>query len=143
MTIGIAATALLSIGLLAASPAHAAPPAYIVQDHSTDYLMDEATARALWGENVPARLRTLYPPRKWGFASEVEGGFNEAKTCVVTARAMILPVSATGRHLMYLPAKVAGAFDSIPNATLDQCKQLSRRKLREAIQAMVFAVSPR
>jgi hypothetical protein len=143
MTIGIAATALLSIGLLAASPAHAAPPAYIVQDHSTDYLMDEATARALWGENVPLRLRTLYPPRKWGFASEVEGGFNEAKTCVVTARAMILPVSATGRHLMYLPAKVAGAFDSIPNATLDQCKQLSRRKLREAIQAMVFAVSPR
>jgi hypothetical protein len=143
MTIGIAATALLSIGLLAASPAHAAPHAYIVQDHSTDYLMDEATARALWGENVPLRLRTLYPPRKWGFASEVEGGFNEAKTCVVTARAMILPVSATGRHLMYLPAKVAGAFDSIPNATLDQCKQLSRRKLREAIQAMVFAVSPR
>jgi hypothetical protein len=143
MTIGIAATALLSIGLLAASPAHAAPPAYIVQDHSTDYLMDEATARALWGENVPSRLRTLYPPRKWGFASEVEGGFNDAKTCVVTARAMILPVSATGRHLMYLPAKVAGAFDSIPNATLDQCKQLSRRKLREAIQAMVFAVSPR
>jgi hypothetical protein len=143
MTIGIAATALLSIGLLAASPAHAAPPAYIVQDHSTDYLMDEATARALWGENVPLRLRTLYPPRKWGFASEVEGGFNEAKTCVVTARAMILPVSTTGRHLMYVPAKVAGAFDSIPNATLDQCKQLSRRKLREAIQAMVFAVSPR
>jgi hypothetical protein len=143
MTIGIAATALLSIGLLAASPAHAAPPAYIVQDHSTDYLMDEATARALWGENVPLRLRTLYPPRKWGFASEVEGGFNDARTCVVMARAMILPVSTTGRHLMYVPAKVAGAFDSIPNATLDQCKQLSRRKLREAIQAMVFAVSPR
>jgi hypothetical protein len=143
MTIGIAATALLSIVVLAASPAHAAPPAYIVQDHSTDYLMDEATARALWGENVPPRLRTLYPPRKWGFASEVEGGFNDAKTCVVTARAMILPVSTTGRHLMYVPAKVAGAFDSIPNATLEQCKQLSRRKLREAIQAMVFAVSPR
>jgi hypothetical protein len=143
MKSGIAATALVSIGLLAASGARAAPPAYIVQDHSTEYLMDEATARAVWGENIPPRLRALYPPRKWGFASEVEGGFNEARTCVVTARAMILPVSTTGRHLMYVPAKVAGAFDSIPNATLDQCKQLSRRKLREAIQAMVFAVSPR
>jgi hypothetical protein len=44
---------------------------------------------------------------------------------------------------MYVPEKVAGAFDSIPNATLEQCRQLSRRKLSEAIQAMVFAVSPR
>jgi len=143
MKSGIAATALVTIGLLATSGAHAAPPAYIVQDHSTDYLMDEATARTVWGENIPPRLQTLYPARKWGFASEVEGGFNDAKTCVVTARAMILPRSTTGRHLVYLPAKVAGAFDSIPNATLEQCKQLSRRKLREAIQAMVFAVSPR
>ena len=142
MKIGIAAIALVSIGVLATA-ARAAPPAYMVQDHSTEYLMDEATARALWGENIPPRLRKLYSPKKWGFASEVEGGFNDAKTCVVTARAMILPVSATGRHLMYVPEKVAGAFDSIPNATLEQCKQLSRSKLREAIQAMVFAVSPR
>jgi hypothetical protein len=140
---GIAAMAFLSIGLLAAAAARAAPPAYLMQDHSTEYRMDDATAKTLWGENIPPRLRALYPPRKWGFASEVEGGFTDAKTCVVTARAMILPVSASGRHLVYLPAKVAGAFDALPNATLAQCKELSRRKLREAIQAMVFAVSPR
>ena len=140
---GIASLACVSIALLAAPLARAAPPAYLTQDHSTDFLMDGATAKALWGENIPQRLRALYPPKKWGFASEVEGGFNDARTCVVTARAMILPLSASGRHMMYVPAKVAGTFDSIPNATLDQCKELSRRKLREAIQAMVFAASPR
>ena len=137
------AVLIAAVAAAAFAGAARAAPAYLTEDLSTEYLMDNATARRLWLENVPERLRKLYPPRKWGFASEVEGGFNGAKTCVVTARAMILPVSATGKHLMYVPAKMAGTYDALPGATLEQCKDLSRRKLREAIQAVVFAVSPR
>jgi hypothetical protein len=137
---GIAFLAFLTIGLAADA---GAASAYLTEDNSTDYLMDKATATRIWSENVPERVRKLYPPRRWGLASEVEGGFNDAKTCVVTARAMILPVSASGRHLMYVPAKTAGAFDARPNATLEQCRELARVKLREAIQAVVFAISPR
>lgn len=133
----------VAVAAVACVGAARAAPAYLTEDLSTDYLMDNATARRLWLENVPERMRKLYPPRKWGFASEVEGGFNDAKTCVVTARAMILPVSTTGKHLVYVPAKMAGTFDALPGATLEQCKDLSQRKLREAIQAVVFAVSPR
>lgn len=121
--------------LLAALPTHAAPPAWVIVDHSTETLIDQAGAKALWNKALSARLARLYPPKKWGFASEVEGGFNAAKTCVVTARAMLMPLR--GKLLTFKPEKTATTFDAVPNATQEQCKQLARAKLEEAIGAVV------
>ncbi|HEV8691525.1 MAG TPA: hypothetical protein VGQ91_14590, partial [Ideonella sp.] len=77
--------ALLTLG----AAAHAADPVYITLDHSSDGVMDKATAQAIWKEALTgktAKLNKLYPVKRWGFVSEVEGGFNQAKTCVITAR---------------------------------------------------------
>ena len=121
--------------LLASLGVRAAPPQYLSVDNSTQTLMDSATAKAMWNETLPARLVKLYPPKKWGFASEVEGGFNAAKTCIITARAMMLP--ARGKVLVFTPTKMATAYDALPNATSDQCKALAKVKLKEAMQAVV------
>jgi hypothetical protein len=101
--------------------------------------MDAATAKAMWKKQLPtARLAKLYPPKKWGFASEVEGGFNAANTCVVTARAMLMPLR--GKVLSFAPEKTATTFEALPNATRDQCRELARKKLEEAIQAVVSSL---
>lgn len=123
----------LIVLLMTGYVAHAAsPPPYITLDHSTETLIDKKTAKSLWEPHLTARLARLYPPKKWGFATEVEGGFNQAKTCIITARAMVLPRS--GKSLVFAPLKTATAFDALPNATQDQCKDLAKAKLKEAIQ---------
>jgi hypothetical protein len=127
--------ALLSASLFA----HAAPPQFITIDNSNTVLIDAAGAKAMWKEVLPAaRLAKLYSPRKWGFASVVQGGFNPAKICVITARAMMLPVRGTG--LDFKPAKMATAFDALPNASEQQCDDLARSKLKEAMQALVSSL---
>ena len=106
----------LCVLLLTGSPALAAPPpAYMTLDHSTETLMDAKSAKLLWESVLSARLAKLYPPKKWGFISQVEGGFNSARTCVITARAMMVPRS--GKTLVFAPMKTATAFDALPNAT--------------------------
>jgi hypothetical protein len=125
--------------MLTAVGVWAAQPQYLSVDHSTDLLIDAATAKAMWKKQLPAaRLAKLYPPKKWGFASDVQGGFNAANTCIVTASAMLLPLR--GKALVFLPQKSATAFDAMPNATREQCRDLARKKLEEAMQAMVAAL---
>ena len=88
---------------LAALSAGAAPAPYLTLDHSAEQLMDKASADKLWLEGLPAaRLARLYPPGRWGFVSQVEGGFTDAKVCVVTARAMLMP--RKGKTLVFTPA---------------------------------------
>jgi len=119
---------------LAANAAHAADPVYITLDHSTDGVIDKASAQAVWAELLTGKvvkLNKLYPTKRWGFVSEVEGGFNQAKTCVVTARAMMLPVTMN-KSLLFKPNKTATAFDALPNATREQCQDLAKAKLKEA-----------
>ena len=53
----------------------AAPPKPLFVDHSTASVMDAATAQALWAANMPAKVWKLYPVKKWGYLSQVEGGF--------------------------------------------------------------------
>jgi hypothetical protein len=114
----------------------AAQPQYLTVDHSSEVLIDRATIKAMWKRELPAaRLAKLYPVKKWGFASEVDGGFNASNTCVVTARAMLLP--RRGKVLSLTPKKAATAFDALPNATREQCSELARKKLEEAMQAVV------
>ena len=119
---------------MCAGSAFAAPAPYLTIDHSTDTLMDKATAQAIWQEHLPAKLVKLYPINKWGFVSQVEGGFDDAKVCVVTARAMMLPRS--GKTLIFRPAHTATAYASQAGATMQQCKALAKLKLHEAVAAV-------
>jgi hypothetical protein len=130
------AAALLSV---ASTIAAAAPVTYLTVDHSSPALMDAAGAAAVWKTEVPQatalRLSKLYPPSRYGFVSQVEGGFNDAKICVVTARAMLVPRS--GKTLGFAPKQSAMAFDAQPNATAQQCKDLASAKLKEAIGSVL------
>ena len=136
----LAAAPLLAL----AATAHAADPVYMTLDHSSDALIDKTAAQAVWSELLAGkvvRLNRLYPTRRWGFVSQVEGGFNQGKTCVVTARAMMLPLTATGRSLVFKPNKTATAFDALPNATREQCNDLAKAKLKEAAQGVLSSLA--
>jgi hypothetical protein len=132
-------TALIVALLVTTAPlSFAAPTSYLTINHSTSMLMDDATAKPVWQERLSAKLPRLYPEKRWGFVSEVEGGFDDAKVCVVTARAMLLPRS--GKNLVFRPAKTATAYGMQAGATADQCKALAKLKLGEAVGAINTAL---
>jgi hypothetical protein len=124
--------------LTSSTLALAAPDPYIVLDHSSETLMDGAVAGALWKDYASDKVRKLYPSGKWGFVSQVLGGFTADKTCVVTARAMILPRSR--KDLIFRPAKTATTFGTQAGASNEQCKALAKTKLGEAIAAIEMAL---
>ena len=141
MKSGVASLA--AVTLMLATGAYAAKPKPMSADQSANFLIDAATAETIWKENTPARVAKLYPTRKFRFVSEVTGGFNEAKTCVVTARAMLLPVvllPVQGRKIVYEPIKAATAFDAVPGLSREQCQALARDKLKEAVQSVSAAL---
>lgn len=111
-------------------------------DHSNDTLIDEATAKAVLTENIPAKVWKIHSPRNYTFVSQVEGGLNAAKTCVVTARVMVLPLTAAMKAPMFrpLPKLTATAFDAAANSSTDQCKALAKDKLKEATLAVVSSI---
>jgi hypothetical protein len=123
---------------LSVSMAFAAPAAPLTLDHSSPALIDKPTAMALWKPSMTAKLVKLYPVGKWGFVSEVEGGFDDAKVCIVTARAMMLPRS--GKSLVFQPSKTATAFGMQAGASNEQCRGLAKAKLGEAISALHSAL---
>ena len=129
---------LASALLVSVSSSFAATPAYLILDHSTAALLDKPAALAVWKDQIDdklmKRLVKLYPVGKFGFISQVEGGFTADKTCVVTARAMMVPRS--GKALLFKPNQSATAFDARTGATLAQCKALAADKLKEAIVAV-------
>ena len=125
--------------LLLASAAHAATPRPMSADGSASFLIDAATADRVWHDNVSAKVVKLYPAKKFRFVSEVGGGFNEARTCVVSARAMLLPVvhlPVQGYKVVYAPIKSATAYDAVPNLSREQCQDLAKAKLKEAVQSV-------
>jgi|LauGreDrversion4_2_1035121.scaffolds.fasta_scaffold1384749_1 hypothetical protein len=141
-TIQIATACALAMAALGASAQEPAPkekPFYITLDHSTGTLVDASSGAAVWKEAVPAKLFKMYPIKKFGFLTEVEGGFNTAKTCVITARAMMLP--RKGKDLIFKPVKTATTFDAKPGASAEQCKELAQAKRKEAIQAVIGALA--
>ena len=123
-----------------ASLAFAAPAKYIITDHSTAPWMDQAQAEAIWLKAPTAKFVKLYPAKKWGFLSQVEGGIDASKTCVITARTLMLPVK--GKELLFKPAKSVTTFGSQANASIEQCKALAAAKLDEAVQALGSALVP-
>jgi hypothetical protein len=130
--------ALLSALLVSAS-AFAADVKTNFLDHSNDALIDDATAFAVMKEHIPAKVWKLYPASKYVFLSQVEGGVNATGTCIVAARVMVLPLTATLRVPLFrpLPKLTATAYDSIANAKQDQCKALAKDKLKTATEAIV------
>ena len=157
MKSGVARSALsLSLTLMLATSAFAATPADPVAskpakptkpisvDQSGSFLIDSATSEKLWEANLPARVKKLYPVRKFRFVSEVGGGFNEAKLCIVSAHAMMLPVvrlPIQGLKAIYAPIKSATAYDAVPNLSREQCQALARTKLQDAIQSVASALA--
>lgn len=131
-------TACSLVTLLLAASAFAAVPKSLSIDKSASFLIDEATSEQIWNANLPANVKKLYPAKKWRFVSDIGGGFTESKMCVITARAMLLPLR--GKDLIFAPAKSATTFDAVPNLTQEKCQELARAKLKEAIQAVVSAL---
>jgi hypothetical protein len=130
---------ILAVTLTLATQAFAAPPRPMSLDDSASFLIDAPTAEKIWKETTPARVTKLYPIRKFRFVSEITGGFTENKTCVVTARAMLLPVvllPVQGTKVVYAPIKSATAFDAVPSLSREQCQGVARTKLKEAIQSL-------
>jgi hypothetical protein len=135
---------LAAVTLMLATSAFAASPKPMSLDDSANFLIDAATAEKIWRDNTPARVTKLYPPRKFRFVSEVTGGFTEGKTCVVTARAMLLPVvflPVQGTKVVYAPIKSATAFDAAPSLSREQCQELARTKLKEAVQSVAATLA--
>lgn len=129
---------------MSATGAFAAGPDYLFVDKSSETLMDAATARAMFGDAATMRLAKLYPPKIWGFATQVEGGITANTTCVVTARVMLLPRNnpRNSNLMLFKPEQMATAFDARPQATEAQCRDLAKAKLREAIDGLTSALAP-
>lgn len=140
----LAVTLMLATNAFAADPKPPKPAKPISVDQSASFLIDSATSAKLWHENTPARVKKLYPIRKFRFVSEVGGGFNEGKLCIVSARAMMLPVvrlPVQGLKAIYAPIKSSTAFDAVPNLSREQCQALARTKLKDAIQSVAGALA--
>jgi hypothetical protein len=122
-----------------AADAKRAPPKRVLLDLSSEALIDAAAAKAVVGDAIPAAVWKLYPPSKWGFVSQVEGGFTADKICVVTARVMLAPLTVTNGVIMR-PAERATAFDAKANATDAECKAIARVQLKQAVDSVVSSL---
>ena len=120
----------------------AAPVKYLIVDRSSEAVMTKDGSDAVWADKLPqklaVRLAKLYPTGRYGFISQVEGGFTESKQCVVTARVMLVPRS--GKSLVFDAKKGATTFDAQPGLTQPQCQDLAKAKLGEAIAAVMSSL---
>ena len=133
---------LAALCAVASTGALAAAPVFLTIDRSSESLINAAAAQAIWQQELAkagvVRLAKLYPTSRWGFLSQVQGGYNSAKICVVTARVALLPRS--GKTLVFTPNKMATAFDAVPNIPQEQCQALAKAKLEEAISAVMSSL---
>ncbi|MDH5339729.1 MAG: hypothetical protein OEW22_08130 [Rubrivivax sp.] len=125
--------------LLLSTAAVAAGPKTHLMDFSTATLMDEDTAKRLMDENIPDKVWKLYPAKRYTFLSQVEGGMHE-DVCVVTARVMLLPLSPTIKKVLFEPFKTSTTFDSAPGSTVEGCKALAAKLLKDATTSVVSSL---
>ncbi|ALT77489.1 MAG: hypothetical protein K2W93_21020 [Burkholderiaceae bacterium] len=131
---------LAALLLTSATQAFAADPSYLLVDHSNASLMDKTTAQEVWASKGPAKFYKFYPVKKWGFATDVEGGFDADKNCIITARTTMLPRGVKVDTLVLRPAKSATTFGVQANATVEQCKALAKAKLSDSMDAVRTAL---
>jgi hypothetical protein len=134
-------SALLVPALLLAATAWAAEPAVKTNlvDHSNALLIGADAAKAVMGENIPAKVWKIYPASKYAFISQVEGGM-KGSTCIVAARVMLVPLTPTAKAVLFRPQKTATAYDAVPNSSTDACKAMAKDKLKEATLGVVSAL---
>ena len=132
--------AVLIPALMLSMAAWAAEPKTNLMDHSNGTLIETGAAKAVMAENIPAKVWKLFPARKYTFLSQVEGGMTANRTCVVSARVMLLPLTATVGAVLMRPQKTATAFDAKPDSSTEQCRALASDKLKEATTAVVSAL---
>lgn len=118
----------------------AAPPKTRFMDHSNKNLIDEAAAIEVMNENIPDKVWKIHPASRYVFTSQVEGGVTPAGTCVVAARVILMPLTAAAKAVLFRPQETATAYDALPNANMEQCRELARAKLKEATVAVVSAI---
>ena len=104
-------------------------------DHSNALLISAEAAKAVMDENLPAKVWKIYPASKYAFISQVEGGM-KGSTCVVAARVMLVPLTATAKAVLFRPQQMATAFDALVNSSTEACKALAKDKLKEATGAV-------
>jgi hypothetical protein len=111
-------------------------------DHSNSKLIDEATAKAVLTDHIPARVWKIHPPGDFAFLSQVEGGLNAQRMCIVTARVMMLPLTGTLNVPMWRPQTkmTATAYDAKVDSSTEQCQALAKDKLKEATLAVVGSI---
>jgi hypothetical protein len=88
---------------------------------------------------IPPAVWKIYPASKWGFFSQVLGGFTADKICVVTARVMLAPLTVTN-GIIVRPAARATTYDAKANITEDECRAIARTKLKEATESVVSSL---
>jgi hypothetical protein len=136
-----AALAFALVSALVVLPAaHAASPKkYMTINQAAPSLMDNKAAEAIVAEALPvAKLAKVYPPSKYGFASQVEGGLTSAGVCTVSARVTLMPRTAAQQSLLMRPgARTSSAFDAQPGLSKEKCSELAAAKLKEATQSVV------
>lgn len=126
----------LSALMLSAAAWAAAPKTHLI-DHSNSALIDEAGAKALMAEVIPAKVWKIYPASKYAFLSQVTGGVTPAGMCVVSARVLLLPLTPTARAVLFRPQKTATAFDAKSVSDRSDCRKLAHDLLKEATEAVV------
>jgi len=132
--------AVIALALLLSAPAWAAGVQTRFMDHSNDLLIDAVTAKAVMAEAIPDKVWKIYPANKYVFLSQVQGGMNASHTCVVLARVIVLPLTATAKAVLFRPQETATAFDAKADSSTEQCKALAKEKLKEATIAVVSAI---
>jgi hypothetical protein len=133
-----AATLLLSTSLWAADP-QKLPGNKRLMDHSSPALISAEEAIKLMDENIPEKAWKIVKGSQYTWLSQVEGGMR-GSTCVVAARVMVLPLTATLNAPLFRPRQTATAFDALPNSNADACKVLARDKLKEATVAVASSI---
>ena len=138
------AFALVLSALLPWASAHAADPKKMagnkrLMDHSNTALISAEAAIQVMDENIPEKAWKIVKGSQYVWLSQVEGGMN-GTTCVVTARVMVLPLTATVNAPLFRPKNTATSFDAAANSTPDACKALAKAKLKEATLAVASSV---
>ncbi len=108
-------------------------------DHSNANLISADAAKAVMGETLPAKVWKVNPASRYAFVSQVEGGM-KGTTCVVAARVMLVPLTATAKAVLFRPLETATAFDAVANSSTDACKALAKEKLKEATSAVASSI---
>lgn len=134
--------AVLLTALMLTSAVWAADPKAVkmtLVDHSNALLITADAAKAVMAENLPASVFKIYPASRFAFVSQVEGGM-KGSTCIVSARVMLVPLTAAAKAVLFRPQKMATAFDAAQNSSTEACKTLAREKLKEATGAVASGI---